>query len=280
MNNILSNLSVATLIAIILLLILLLVVFLTIYFLDKYIFYFHEYGHILKIIKNLNEDKYDYEGINTNLVIQVIEYTTFFNLITFKRKTYSNYFKYLENKKQDSKYQSIIKDIAIGGYEFSKQLENYKSFHILHTIFIISATITIILLLVLVSMLAYIDKTSYIQLILNILVIIIIVIIFFPKKLHKLFSLIYKYMCKTGYGKKPINTRKKGMNDCYIHEYPNQFAYTNREEDKKHTKGKPKVLLDIVINLNNIENIEPKTIYQNNIYKKITKKFPLSNKRH
>ncbi len=280
MNNILSNLSVATLIAIILLLILLLVVFLTIYFLDKYIFYFHEYGHILKIIKNLNEDKYDYEGINTNLVIQVIEYTTFFNLITFKRKTYSNYFKYLENKKQDSKYQSIIKDIAIGGYEFSKQLENYKSFHILHTIFIISATITIILLLVLVSMLAYIDKTSYIQLILNILVIIIIVIIFFPKKLHKLFSLIYKYMCKTGYGKKPINTRKKGMNDCYIHEYPNQFAYTNREEDKKHTKGKPKVLLDIVINLNNIENIEPKTIYKNNIYKKITKKFPLSNKRH
>lgn len=272
MNNILSNLSVATLIAIILLLILLLVVFLTIYFLDKYIFYFHEYGHILKIIKNLNEDKYDYEGINTNLVIQVIEYTTFFNLITFKRKTYSNYFKYLENKKQDSKYQSIIKDIAIGGYEFSKQLENYKSFHILHTIFTISATITIILLV-----LVFINKILFIQLILNILVII-IVIIFFPKKLYKLFYSIYKYMCKVGYGKKSINTHKKGMNDCYIHEYPNQFAYTNREEDKKHTKGKPKVLLDIVIDLNDIENIEPRTIYQNNIYRKIAKNFPLNNK--
>lgn len=278
MNNILSDLSVATLIAIILLLILLLVVFLTIYFLDKYIFYFHEYGHILKIVKNLNKDKYDYEkGINTNIVIQVIEYTTFFNFITFKRKTYSNYFKYLENKKQESKYQSIIKDIAIGGYEFSKQLENYKSFHILHIIFIISATITIILLLV--PVLVFINKIIYIQLILNILVII-IVIIFFPKKVYKLFSLIYKYRCKIGYGKKPINTHKKGMNDCYIHEYPNQFAYTNREEDKKHTKGKPKVLLDIVINLNNIENIEPKTIYKNNIYKKIIKNFPLNDKRH
>lgn len=273
MNNILSNLSVATLISVILLLIILLVIFLTIYFLDKYIFYFHEYGHILKIVKNLNEDKYDYEkDINTDIVIQVVEYTTFFNFITFKRKTYSNYFKYLENKKQESKYQSIIKDIAIGGYEFSKQLENYKSFHILHTIFIISATITIILLL-----LVFINKILFIQLILNILVII-IVIIFFPKKLYKLFYSIYKYMCKVGYGKKSINTHKKGMNDCYIHEYPNQFAYTNREEDKKHTKGKPKVLLDIVIDLNDIENIEPRTIYQNNIYRKIAKNFPLNNK--
>ncbi len=70
------------------------------------------------------------------------------------------------------------------------------------------------------------------------------------------------------------------MNDCYIYNNPNQFAYTNREEDKKHTKGKPKVLLDIVINLNNIENIESKTIYKNNIYKKITKNFPLNTKRH
>ncbi len=85
-------------------------------------------------------------------------------------------------------------------------------------------------------------------------------------------------MCKVGYGKKSINTHKKGMNDCYIHEYPNQFAYTNREEDKKHTKGKPKVLLDIVIDLNDIENIEPRTIYQNNIYRKIAKNFPLNNK--
>ena len=40
-------------------------------------------------------------------------------------------------------------------------------------------------------------------------------------------------MCKVGYGKKSINTHKKGMNDCYIHEYPNQLAYTNREEYKK-----------------------------------------------
>ena len=104
MNNILSNLSVATLISVILLLIILLVIFLTIYFLDKYIFYFHEYGHILKIVKNLNEDKYDYEkDINTDIVIQVVEYTTFFNFITFKRKTYSNYFKYLENKKTRKK---------------------------------------------------------------------------------------------------------------------------------------------------------------------------------
>mgnify|MGYP000102402307 CR=1 FL=1 len=277
MNNILSNLSVATLISVILLLIILLVIFLTIYFLDKYIFYFHEYGHILKIVKNLNEDKYDYEkDINTDIVIQVVEYTTFFNFITFKRKTYSNYFKYLENKKQESKYQSIIKDIAIGGYEFSKQLENYKSFHILHTIFIISATITIILLLLVVLVLVLFNTIFYMQPILNILVI--MVIIFFPKKLYKLFYSIYKYMCKVGYGKKSINTHKKGMNDCYIHEYPNQFAYTNREEDKKHTKGKPKVLLDIVIDLNDIENIEPRTIYQNNIYRKIAKNFPLNNK--
>ena len=277
MNNIVSNLSVATLIAVILLSISLLVVFLTIYFLDKYIFYFHEYGHILKIIKNLHENKYDYKkDINTDIVIQVIEYTTFFNFITFKRKTYSNYFEYLKNKKQESKYQSIIKDIAIGGYEFSKQLENYKSFHILHTIFIISTTITMILLLVLISAIS--NKIIYIQPILNILVI--IPIIFVAKGSYKLFLVIYKYRCKIGYGKKPINTHKKGMNDCYIHEYPNQFAYTNREEDKEHTKGNPKILLDIMIDISDIKNIEPKTIYKNNIYRKITKNFPLSNKRY
>ena len=271
MNTILSN----PLISIIVLsiLVLLIIIFLVIYFLDMYIFYFHEYGHISKMIENLKKDIHNYEKeVKSNIIIQVTEYATFFNVITFKRKTYSNYFKYLENKRQESKYQDIIKDIAIGGYEFSKQLENYKIFHMLHTIFTISATISLTLIVVL----ALINKIIYIQL--TCCVLIIIVMIFLPKKFYKLFYSIYRYRCKIGYGLKPINNTKKGMNDCYIYSNPNQFIYANIEEDKKYTKGKPKILLYIVINLNDIENIEPKTIYKNNIYKKITKNFSLSNK--
>ncbi len=89
------------------------VILLTVMINRKYEYHFHEYGHVIKLKENIYKDIYNYkkEIKSDEINIQVVKF-----LGSFKVKTYCDYFKYLENKKQLTEYQEVIKDIAISGY--------------------------------------------------------------------------------------------------------------------------------------------------------------------
>lgn len=241
---------------ILLLIIVILIINLSIYlfFLDKYKFYYHEYGHVLKIIENSVKDIDNYieEMKSDKINIQVIEFTKFFRILTLKRKTYSDYFEYLENKKQETDYQKIIKDIAIGGYKFSKKFKIHIKFYVL------CAFLTII---------EFISILKVVSFVLAIIISITIIIAINP-------ITIYRYFCKAAYGLLPKSSYQ-GMNDYYIYLYPSKFKYTNLEEDAKSIKGKPKILLKIEIDFSNQENPETNILKQDKFYEKIIEKIHL-----
>lgn len=96
-------------------------------------YHIHEYGHVLKLKEAIYNDK---KIKSDNITIQVVKFKGY-----TKRKVYSEYFQYLENNKQETEYQNIIKDIATNGYQFSKQMETYKLFWIVCSFILISTII-------------------------------------------------------------------------------------------------------------------------------------------
>ena len=226
----------------------LLIMLLVIVIIDKYQFHLHEYGHVLKIKENLYKNIDDYKK-KTNLktvTIEVIIFTTPFSPIPVKRKIYSEYFTYLEKNSKDIRYQNIIKDIAIGGYSFSKKILNPKLLRAILVSALIS-TITII-----VDM-----PIGFIGLPVSII----------------LPSIIFLLFHKNGYGSKKLSS--KGMSDNYIYHHPENFRYISLKEDKKQLQKKYKdikikKILTINIDLNNLENSK---INSDNMYKKIIKNY-------
>ena len=225
---------------------------------DKYKFYYHEYGHILKLKENLYKDIDNYieEMKSHKINIQVVD---FINTTKQKRKTYSNYFEYLENKKQGINYQKIIKDIAIGGYEFSKNTIKHIELHKLCIYF--SNIITAFILLIII--ISNINNIKYL-LISGLIISIIFYVILIA---------IYLYFCRVAYG--PPKVSDQSMSDHYIFKNPDKFKYINLKEDIKHIKGIPQILLEIKIDFSDKENPKVNIIKQDTTYKKITKKFPL-----
>ena len=96
-------------------------------------YHIHEYGHVLKLKEAIYNDK---KIKSDNITIQVVKFKGY-----VKRKVYSEYFQYLENNKQETEYQNIIKDIATGGYNFSKRISEYKVFWIVCSFILISTII-------------------------------------------------------------------------------------------------------------------------------------------
>jgi len=240
---------------------------LTITVLDKHKFYYHEYGHVMKIKEHLLKDIDNYiEKTKSNKVtIKVVEFIILHKIIPLKRKTYSNYFEYLENKKQEIDCQKIIQDIAIGGYEFSKKAIKYTEFQKLCTkLSVITTTFILFTLLILkvfnINNIKYLFITSPI-----------IIMIFYIT-----YTIIYLFLCKSAYGSPKIS--KKGISDHCIFNNPNKFKYTNLKEDIKYIKRKPEILLNIKIDFKDKENPKVNIIKQNTTYKKITEKFPLNKK--
>ncbi len=232
--------------------------------LDKYKFYYHEYGHVMKIKEHLLKDINNYtEETKSNKVnIKVVEFIPLCRIRTQKRKTYSNYFEYLENKKQEIDYQKIIQDIAINGYEFSKKAIKYTEFQKLCTKLSIITT-TFILFILLILKVFNVNNIEYLF-----IASLIIITIFYIT-----FTISYLFFCRLAYG--PPKASKKGMSDHYIFKNPDKFKYTNLEEDTKSIKGKPKILLEIEIDFSDKENPKVNIIKQDTTYKKITKKCPL-----
>ncbi len=189
--------------------ILLLILILTLFRLHYIQSYKHEYGHVLKLKEMIYKHKKDIEA-NT-ISIQVAKFGT------WKVKTYSDYFEILENNKQKAEYQIIIKDIAINGYEFSKQIMLYKPFCIVYCI---------IWLITLIAIICNNCVTINFDLIL----------------LHELlfwlaFTIfMYFSLCESGYGPNKSNSKERGDSDHYIYFHPNEFKYITLEEDKKHLK--------------------------------------------
>lgn len=197
--------------------------------------------------------------------IQVVKFKGVF--IPTKIKTYSNYFEYLKNKKQEYEYQSIIKNIAIGGYEFSKNIiTTYKLF------WTMCASIWILISIFTLFTIFYISNHTAINITYN----------FKHNSLKLLFILIlslilavciifgYLLLCEAGYGSiKAINS------DCYIYNYPENFEYTTLDKDKKYIQKDCKLLLDIIIDLKDIENPKINIILANKLYNFIKRKYPL-----
>lgn len=169
---------------------------------------------------------------------------------------YSDYFEILENNKQKAKYQNIIKDIAINGYDFSKKIMLYKSFCIVYCI---------IWLITLIAIIRNNCVTINFDLIL----------------LHELlfwlaFTIfMYFSLCESGYGPNKSNSKERGDSDHYIYFHPNEFKYITLEEDSKHIKKEHKILLDLVIDLSDKENPKTNIVSRNKFYKKLNKRFPL-----
>lgn len=138
MNNILNFLKPNNKCSEILLCIILILLGIILYNILKIIIHYiqcriHEYGHVLRLKKEIYKNISDYkEETNLNTVnIKVAKFKCDYKIkkhSDYKIKTYSNYFIYLQNKKQEFKYQNIIKDIAISGYQFNKQAIMYIPF--------------------------------------------------------------------------------------------------------------------------------------------------------
>ena len=167
---------------------------------------------------------------------------------------YSDYFEILENNKQKAKYQNIIKDIAINGYDFSKKIMLYKSFCIVYCI---------IWLITLIAIIRNNCVTINFDLIL----------------LHELlfwlaFTIfMYFSLCESGYGPNKSNSKERGDSDHYIYFHPNEFKYTTLQKDKKYLQKNHKILLDIRINLSDKENLKVDIISKDMFYKLYTKLF-------
>ncbi len=209
--------------------------------------YIHEYGHVLKLKEMIYKYKKD---IETNIVrIQVAKFGT------WKIKAYSDYFEILENNNQKTKYQIIIKDIAINGYEFSKQIIPYKLFGIICFI------IWIITPLLIIFTILY--NNPLLTLLSNILALIMYII----------FS--YFLLCEVGYGPNKSKSKEKSFSDHYIYFHPNEFKYLTLEADKENLQKEHKIILDIIIDLTNQENPKTNIIFINIFYNCLNKKFPL-----
>ncbi len=230
-------------------------------------YHIHEYGHILELKKSIykNIREYKKEMKSNKINIQVIKFKGI--LIPTKIKTYSDYFEFLKNKKQECEYQNIIKNIAISGYEFSKNIIiTYKLFWIMcFSIWISISTFTLFTIFYIGSH-TTINITINIKLLylklLSILVLILILIV----------CIIFGYLllCEAGYGSaKTINS------DCYIYHYPKNFEYTTLEEDKKYIKKDCKILLDIMIALKDIENPKISITSKDILYNFIKRKYTL-----
>ena len=210
----------------------------------------HEYGHISKLKKAIYNDK---EIKFDNITIQVAKFKGF--LIPTKIKTYSNYFKYLENKKQDANYQAIIKDIAIGGYEFSKKVTTYKLF------WIICSFICISTLIFPVFTIFYNNNYAIVSLPL---------LLFITLAWLMCIVSIYLLLCKNGYGPNKLSTKGK-ISDHYIHSHPNEFKYLTLEEDSKYLQKEYKIILYIEIDLSDRKNPKTNIISRNKFYKLYSK---------
>mgnify|MGYP005771476807 FL=1 len=232
------------------------VILLTVMINRKYEYHFHEYGHVIKLKENIYKDIYNYkkEIKSDEINIQVVKF-----LGSFKVKTYCDYFKYLENKKQLTEYQEVIKDIAIGGYVFSKHVTKHINFHKLYILFSVTMATSIWLLLIL-----YINHSLISHFVLTII-------------LYILCILSYIFLCNSGYGPKNLDNDTKAKSDHYTYCYPEKFKYTDLEEDKKHIQKEYKILLNVKIDLNNRE-CPTTAVEKDMLYKLIIKKFPLDDK--
>lgn len=204
----------------------------------------HEYGHILKLKKEIYRNISDYKKeTNSNTInIKVAKFKG-----TYKIKTYSDYFAYLQNKKQEFKYQNIIKDIAISGYQFNKQTIMYIPFLIIY-FFIWTATLM--------------PKTASVFSI-----------------IHKcIVGIVFLYLFVSIYGYGPNKIKSEiTTSDRYIYFHPNEFRYITLEKDKKLLQRDYKILLNIVIDLTNSENPKINIISKSLIYKLLIVMFPLDN---
>ncbi len=211
-------------------------------------YHVHEYGHVLELKKAIYKDidNYKKETKTDKISIQVIKF-----IGCDKKKTYSDYFQYLENKKQEFKYQSIIKDIADGGYLFSKQIIVYKYLWI--TYFVIWVIISIFTM--------FNPYYNYIYVLINLYVICMIS--------------IYLYTSETGYGSNKTNSKRRGDSDHYIYRHPKDFKYITLKEDKENLQKEYKIILDIVVDLSDAENPKINTISKNKFYKLLTKIYPI-----
>lgn len=223
----------------------------------------HEYGHVLKLKKEIYKDINNYkEETNSNIInIKIAKFECDYKIkehIDYKIKTYSDYFIYLQNKKQEFKYQNIIKDIAINGYQFNKQAIMY-----------ICIPLLILYCLILVALLM--PNMLIVSLIPNILgigsiVCICIAIIVF----------LYLFLSINGYGLNKIKSEIT-MSDKYIHSHPNEFRYITLEKDAELLQRNYKILLEIEIDLANSEDPKINIISKDLIYKWLTQKFSLDN---
>ncbi len=210
----------------------------------------HEYGHVLRLKKEIYKNISDYkEEINLNTVnIKVAKFKGDYKIkehIDYKIKTYSDYFIYLQNKKQEFKYQNIIKDIAISGYQLNKQVIMYIPFLIVYFLIWIATLIPVT-----ANVFSIIHKS-------------ITGIIF-----------LYLLVSIDGYGPNKIKS-KITVSDRYIYSHPNEFRYITLEEDKKLLQRDYKILLNIEIDLTNPENPKINIVSKSLIYKLLIIMFPL-----
>ena len=222
-----------------------------------YQYHYHEYGHVLKIIENSVKDANNYiTETNTSIInIQVAK------LGIWKRKTYSNYFEYLENKKQETKYQEIIKDITVGGRNFSINVVKHIKFHKPYIIALIYITTIILSIVILLDIKQLLLLFMYFA----------ITIIFY------IFCILAYVICVIGgYGINILKSKnKEGMSDRQIFKNPSKFKYINLTEDEEQLQKQNKILLDIKIDLNN-KKYPVIVIPRDNLYKKIIQEFPLN----
>lgn len=206
----------------------------------------HEYGHVLELKKSIFKDieNYKKETETNKINIQVIKF-----IGCDKKKTYSDYFQYIENKKQEFKYQSIIKDIATSGYLFSKQIITHKYLWITYC-----STWIIVLFTILYTHHIYVYITAFYM---------IYVII------------IYFFTSERGYGSNKLN-HKRGISDHYLYHHPKDFKYVTLEEDKENLQKEYKILLNIIIDLSDTENPKINIISKNKFYNLLTKIVPLN----
>lgn len=210
-------------------------------------YHIHEYGHVLKLKEAIYNDK---KIKSDNITIQVVKFKGY-----TKRKVYSEYFQYLENNKQETEYQNIIKDIATNGYQFSKQMETYKLFWIVCSFILISTIIFTIYTIF--------YNRDHTTISFTLLFFIMLTCI-----MHIIFD--YLFSGKSGYGS--INAV---ASDCFIYNYPNKFKYTTLQEDKKYFQKDYKILLDIRINLSDKENLKLDIISKDIFYKLYNTVFPI-----